>query len=86
MTRSPRLVAGILLLMLAALIPTSVFAQSGSYNGRVVQTFTNCGVTQVIGTVLDANGTPRTGVGIRLWWGDGEVSTVSGTYVRPETD
>lgn len=76
----------LLAVMLMALIPASALAQGNSYGGKVVQTFKNCGITQVFGTVVDENGNPVTGVGVRLWWGGGEVHTVSGTYVRPETN
>ncbi|MCB0076842.1 MAG: hypothetical protein KDD73_05410 [Anaerolineales bacterium] len=74
--------------LIVTLIPlSSVMAQGGQYSGQVVQTFTNCGATQVFGTVADVNGNPKTGVRIRLRSGSDLVyTTTSGTYIRPETD
>lgn len=57
------------------------------YIGQVVQTFTNCGLTQVFGVVLDKNGNPKRGVTIRGWWEGGPILiTEAGKYVRPETN
>ncbi len=81
MNKTPRLVVwALLLVLLAVTIPHSAFAQSGRYNGRIVQTFTNCGLTQILGTVLDANGNPQKGVSVRLWWADQVLHDISGDY------
>lgn len=62
---------------------------SAPFSGVVVQTFVNCGLTQLIGVVHDANGAPLPGTQIRLTW-DGQVGPPlfarAGDYVRPETD
>lgn len=86
-TRRP-IVWGLLLVLLATIIPQVVSAQAtGPYSGRVVQTFTNCGLTQVFGTVVDANGNQQSGVNVRLWWPNGETySAVSGQYNPSDTN
>lgn len=92
MKLTPRWALGLLVVLaLTALLPVAVSAApraqgSKPYGGKVVQSFTNCSLTQVIGVVLDANGSPKPGVGVRLWWGDGEFHTTAGQYVRAETD
>lgn len=92
MRLSPRWAIGLLLVTaLAALMPIAALAaptaQGGKpYGGKVVQSFKNCGITQVFGVVVDESGNALPGVGVRLWWGGGEVHTTAGTYVRPETN
>lgn len=69
-------------------MPVPTATPATSYNGAIVQTFPNCGLTQLFGVVHDQNGNPQTGVRLRLTW-DGNttpVYTTSGSYVRPETD
>jgi hypothetical protein len=59
------------------------------FNGSIVQTFVNCGLTQVFGVVHDANGTPLRDVRVRLTWDAANAQTFytySGLYERPETD
>ncbi len=59
------------------------------FTGEVVQTFTNCALTQVFGTVRDPNGTPLPGTRIRLTWDAPDAQryyTTAGSYIRPETD
>ena len=80
----------LMLIMMIMLIPASILAapqaQGQLYSGKVVQTFTNCGVTQIIGVTLDENGNHMPGTNIRLWWGGGgPVRTTAGTYVRDVT-
>jgi hypothetical protein len=78
--------------LLMALIPASAFAapriQGSSYAGSVIQTFTNCGLTQIIGIVSDESGNPLTGVTIRVWIPGStyNVTTTSGSYVRDTTN
>ncbi len=88
MRKTPRLVAGMVLAMLlATLIPlSSAQAQASKpYSGRIAQTLTNCGLTQIFGTVADSAGGAKTGMRVRVSWPDGFTETVSGTYVRAET-
>jgi hypothetical protein len=70
-------------------VPTATSTPgSSTYNGQIIQTFPNCGLTQIFGVVHDQNGTPQIGVRLRLTW-DGNnnpLYTTSGNYVRPETD
>lgn len=72
-------------------VPTATVTATpsgGTYQGEVVQTFPNCGLTQVFGVVHDSGGNPQPGTRIRLTW-DGNPTplyTTAGTYVRPETD
>ncbi len=70
-------------------LPTATATPGGgTYQGEVVQTFPNCGLTQVFGVVHDPTGNPQPGTRIRLTW-DGNTTplyTTAGTYVRPETD
>jgi hypothetical protein len=59
------------------------------FTGSIVQTFVNCGLTQVFGVVHDANGAPLSDVRVRLTWDGatkGPIYTTSGDYIRPETD
>lgn len=58
------------------------------YSGEIVQTFPNCGLTQLFGVVHDANGTPLPGTRLRLTWQGNATPlyAVAGAYVRPETD
>jgi hypothetical protein len=92
MRLSPRWAIGLLLVTaLAALMPIAALAapsaQGGKpYGGKVLQSFVNCGITQVFGVVVDESGNALPGMGVRLWWGGGEVHTTAGTYVRPETN
>ncbi len=88
MRKTLRLVAGMVLVaILATLIPlSSAQAQASKpYSGRIAQTLTNCGLTQIFGTVADSAGGAKTGVRVRVSWPDGFTETVSGTYVRAET-
>jgi hypothetical protein len=59
------------------------------FSGSVVQTFANCGLTQLIGVVHDAAGNPLPDTRIRLTW-MGQVGPPlfarAGDYVRQETD
>ena len=77
------------LMALIMLIPASVLAAPPTqalYSGRVVQTFKNCGLTQVIGVALDENGNHAPGTNIRLWWGGGgPFRATAGHYVRDVT-
>ncbi len=86
MTRVPRSVASaLMLILLAAIVPIAAFAQGNQYTGGVVRTLPNCGLTQVLGTVLDGSGNPQNGVHIRLWWADQVLHDVSGEYPpRPD--
>lgn len=92
MTNFPRMrVVQWLFVLLVTLLPASALAapkaQGKQYSGRVVQTFNNCGITQVFGVVLDEAGNPKPGVTVRLWWGGGPtLRTTAGTYIRPETN
>ncbi|MGH2541722.1 MAG: hypothetical protein ACRDIB_02925, partial [Ardenticatenaceae bacterium] len=86
MSKPPRKMAGILVVViLVALIPLSALA-AGPYSGQIVQRIPNCGLTQIFGTVLDSAGNPKSGVRVRVTWQDGSAETVSGSYVRPETN
>lgn len=92
MRRSPRWAIGLLLVLaLAALMPIAALAappaQGNSYTASVVQSFANCGLTQIIGVVNDESGNPLTGVTVRVWVpGSGyDVTTLSGSYVRDTT-
>lgn len=68
---------------------TTATPDGNSYDGAIVQTFPNCGLTQVFGIVHDAADNPQPGTRIRLTW-DGPGAQVlyatAGDYVRPETD
>jgi hypothetical protein len=68
-------------------VPTATAVPSAKqFTGQIAQTFNNCSLTQVIGTVVDTSGNAVTGVHIRLWWPGGQTyHTTSGSYVRPET-
>jgi len=70
-------------------LPTATATPSGgTYTGEIVQTFPNCGLTQVFGVVNDPSGNPQPGTRLRLTW-DGNPTplyAIAGTYVRPETD
>lgn len=93
MRLSPRWAIGLLLITaLVALMPIAAIAappaQGTSFNAKIVQTFTNCGLTQLIGVVNDEAGNPLTGVTVRVWIPGStyDVTTTSGTYVRDTTN
>lgn len=59
------------------------------FGGEVMEHFTNCGLTQVLGTVQNADGQPLVGPRLRLTWDTSNgisYHTNAGLYVRPETD
>jgi hypothetical protein len=59
------------------------------FRGEIVETFSNCGLTQLFGVVHDGDGTPLPGVRVQVTWRapDAEIyTTIAGDYVRPETD
>ena len=86
-----RLVVGLLVgLLLTTIIPASLLAsppaQGRSFSGKIAQTFNNCGLTQIIGVVLDENGNHLRGTSVRLWWdGGGPLNATAGNYVRDLT-
>jgi hypothetical protein len=81
------LVAAFLTLATVLLPVATADAQAARpYSGQITQTYTNCGLTQVFGVVVDAAGNPLPGIRVRLWWPGNEVRTVAGNYVRPETN
>lgn len=93
MRLSPRWAIGLLLIAaLVALMPIAAIAappaQGTAFNAKVVETFTNCGLTQIIGVVNDEAGNPLTGVTVRVWIPGStyDVTTTSGTYVRDTTN
>lgn len=58
------------------------------WEGKVTQYFTNCGLTQLIGRVVDESGQPLVGQRLEVTWGEHttpQAHTFSGEYVRPET-
>jgi hypothetical protein len=77
-----------LLALATLLLPlaTPAAQAASSYSGRITETYTNCGLTQVFGVVVDAAGNPLPGIRVRLWWADNVVHTVAGNYIRPETN
>ncbi|MBA3531371.1 MAG: hypothetical protein H0T73_05555 [Ardenticatenales bacterium] len=80
------------MMILAPVIPLSAFtapvsAAEKPYTGRVTNTYTNCGITQVMGVVLNRDGTPQVGAKVRLWWPNGQtLHATAGQYVRSETN
>ncbi|HEX8684212.1 MAG TPA: hypothetical protein VF707_17955 [Ardenticatenaceae bacterium] len=52
------------------------------FTGSIVQTFVNCGLTQVFGVVEDTNGTPISETWIRLTWDGGQLYAQAGD--KPE--
>lgn len=70
-------------------LPTPTPVPPPPYSGSIVQTFPNCGLTQVFGVVHDAAGQPLPGTRLRLTW-DGPNAEIlyatAGDYVRNETD
>ena len=71
-------------------LPTTTPSASGMmFGGEVMEHFTNCGLTQVFGTVQKENGEPFIGPRLRLTWDSSNGTsyhTNAGLYVRPETD
>jgi hypothetical protein len=72
----------------AASSPTATATPGGMpFGGEIVETFVNCGLTQVFGVVHDAAGQPLPGTRVRLTWDNGKTYTATaGDYIRPETD
>ncbi len=57
------------------------------FQGEIIQTFQNRGLTQVFGVIHDRNGRPMKGVKVRLTWPNGQTyHAPAGNYVRNETD
>lgn len=71
-------------------MPTTTPSASGMmFGGQVMEHFSNCGLTQVFGTVQNASGEPLIGPRLRLTWETSHgtsLHTNAGLYVRPETD
>lgn len=80
----------LLFALLAVMLPTSLFAapaaQGTTYTGQILAAYANCGLTQIFGTVHDGAGAPQVGLRLRVSWQGGAAETVSGQYVRAETD
>jgi hypothetical protein len=73
-----------MVILLAVMLSASALLaapRQALYSGKVVETHTNCGLTQVFGIVLDANGNQMAGTNMRLWWGGGPtLRTTAGKY------
>lgn len=71
-------------------MPTTTPSTSGMmFGGQVMEDFSNCGLTQVFGTIQNASGQPLIGPRLRLTWNASNGTsyhTNAGLYVRPETD